>query len=635
MLIQSFVGIAIAIAGYIGLTSFLNSTREKGKISDFHVNNIVKVVAFTTIAVIVMKFVGKLVYGNKEVKEKRSVVKQCKQKKSKSKSKQKRVLKLEREETSDIVKEIDPVGLETNPFAERGEELKGEENKLNVGSINEDTQGVIDQCADIADGEWIDVKKKKRKSHSLMQNIVSNTLDNKNIFSIVDQGGSVQYVTCSNVVEEKKDLKNQYLKQGAKSKTNTKSIQYVGYAKRVSARSPTIESSSEKASVSFIQNKGDIKLKNTVLSSVDFNQKSDFISVCSDRSYSALVESRSVSGGVSDVYKKLAIKFCSSLKTFRQLHFIYCIRLMKQIFKVENNKLMISEDINDFFTGLTSHTEVLFFIFKIFFLGNISILCGAKDLIDNIRYCSTYFYDQSLLDVLISEVIMNVSETDNLLKGTKIKERFEFHCRHLQGMSSYTPYSGKFFQQVFNMCYDLASVNCEEKQELVDLAELACVVYCGHMFNMIFRMLIYNNNAKGGAEDPLVKYLKAQRFCRQCTNLRAAMVHMYHPINEEDCPRNVGNVIDVPSIIWKNCSKGIHDVVKESVSQNKISFGIFVKDMVSSIKTLILVPSTGRLYKEDIKTYENKIKTVPTLAPLQYTRLVCIKEEKLEGSKSL
>ncbi|WDM85344.1 hypothetical protein K6025_00360 [Ehrlichia sp. JZT12] len=173
---------------------------------------------------------------------------------------------------------------------------------------------------------------------------------------------------------------------------------------------------------------------------------------------SGLRFNESVQYGVSPLYKEMAVKYCSKLQQFRKLHFTYCVKLINKTFKISNGKLVVSESAKSLFEKLTPHTESLFFILKVFFLVNISTLCGGRNMIDHVRYCSTYFYNQLLLDSLISEVIINASQG----RG-KLKEVFEDYCKRLYNTDGYEPYSGEFFQKVFNICHSLSSVKLSKE----------------------------------------------------------------------------------------------------------------------------------------------------------------------------
>ena len=426
---------------------------------------------------------------------------------------------------------------------------------------------------------------------------------------------SVRHITSRKIViEGESGLENQYLKQSTKPKSGTDFIPRISYAQKVSAKLLNIKLSSEKRNSSSAgSDKNSIAiLKDTIPSScMDFNQE---LFMGSGLYFG------SVKFNGSESYRKITIRFCNKLKEFRRMHFIYCMKLINKVFVVRDNKLIVSKSVKDLFEGLTPHTEVLFFMLKVFFLISLATLCGGKGMIDHIRYCSTYFYDQSLLDLLLSEVILTSK------KENEIRDIFEAHCGHLYDISSHEPYSGKFFQKVFDICYDLASVNLpEEDQELIDFVILTCMVYCGHMVSMLYRMLVYNRDAKGGGKEPLQCYLRARHFCSVCHDLRKAMIHIYHPASEEERPKNVSDVIKIPLVIWRSCSKGVDDVVKKSVSQGKLSFGIFVESMISSNKRLILQPYTAYAYGMDVKMYDEKIKTVASLLPLPPTSFACSK----------
>ncbi|WDM85343.1 DUF3514 domain-containing protein [Ehrlichia sp. JZT12] len=153
------------------------------------------------------------------------------------------------------------------------------------------------------------------------------------------------------------------------------------------------------------------------------------------------------------------------------------------------------------------------------------------------------------------------------------------------------------------------------------------------MVSMIFRILVYDYNARCG--NSLLGHLKARGFCMRCYNLKATMIHMYHPANEVECPKNIGYIIDVPLKIWRRCSKRIHGIVRESVDIGSMDFGVFVEDMISPVKQLTLLLNTMKFYASNIKMYESHIKTVKTLLPLPSKRVVYTQcsQEKVDSPK--
>ena len=620
-------------------------------------------IAFTTVIIIVIRLIIKVMYGSEEIKKSLSTVKQSKSKRLKAKLKQKEVLESLEEKTSYMAIEIEHAGPETRSISE-----VEKKNRLGIAnSGNENVQEIMDHDPSITDEGWIDIEKKEKKKknkHSnklfgidkglestpfvksvkkderksressmllLKTNEKSKTDTNSDSIERVSYAQRVLLKSPGDTIKVKSDLEDQYLKQGAKSKTSTNSIMRTSYAQKVSSRLSNIRLSLEEKNICFVENEEDsiITSKDESLSScMNFNQESS-VSVPIPLS-SGLFFKESIQCSKSALYRKIEVEYCNQLKEFRGLHFAYCIELINKIFEIQNDKLVVSERASSLFGELTSHTEILFFILKVFFLVNFSTLFGEGKKISRMRYCSTYFYDQSLLNLLILTVIMNTSKEEE-----EFREIFKIHCKHLCDTNGYEPHSGEFFDKVFNICYSLASVELpKEKQKLVDFAMLTCIVYCGHMTSALCRILFYNHDVECLGEGPLMKYLKAQSFCGRCYDLRKAFIHMYHPIIGEKCLKNVGDVIDVPLIVWRNCSRKISGLVIESASRGTLSFGTFVESMISRIKELILLPNTMRFYRDNIKMYDAKLKRVESLLPLPNKRTMCSEEES-KSSKSL
>ncbi|WDM85330.1 DUF3514 domain-containing protein [Ehrlichia sp. JZT12] len=440
----------------------------------------------------------------------------------------------------------------------------------------------------------------------------------------------IVHMASSSAIQVENDLESQYLKQGAKPKANVNSISCTDYAKKVSSVSSKyrIELEGEEGNLSSMRNKGAsiaITSKDIVPTScIDFNQESDIFG----GEYNVLSKSRPVSSGlcfkgtfqygVSSLYKEMAVRHCTRLEGFRESHFAYCIKLINRVFEVRNNKLVVAESVRNLFEELTPETEVLFFMIKVFFIVNFSILCGGRGMVDHLRYCSTYFDDQSLLDSLISEVVVN-----SLNRRDVLREVIGIYCKHFYSINSYEPHSGKFFQKAFDICHSLSLVSLpKEEQELVDFAKLTCMVYCGHMVSMLCRMLFYNRDVKCSDTD-LLKPLKAQSFCNRCRDLRKAIIHMYHPTDkEEECLKNVGGVY-IPLIIWRNCSKEIDDIIIKSVNRGSgLNFGDFVRNMTSCVKGVLLLPNTRHFYQYNIRMYDTKLKIVKLIPPLPNNRTI-------------
>ena len=89
---------------------------------------------------------------------------------------------------------------------------------------------------------------------------------------------------------------------------------------------------------------------------------------------------------------------------------------------------------------------------------------------------------------MLSEVI-----TDSSLEKDTVTRVFYLFYNDLYEKYTYQPHSGKFFQKVFNLFYNLAQVTLSEKdQELVDCVIL--LMYCGHIVTVLFRALIDNSD---------------------------------------------------------------------------------------------------------------------------------------------
>ena len=434
----------------------------------------------------------------------------------------------------------------------------------------------------------------------VLTGLVGFSLENSNLSSVGSEGNSKASAALKDELEEGVDLDDQYLRENIVSVTNSASSN-VDYTQKVLTKIR----SSEKEHMSSVENE----------------ESSRPVSIVSDSHVASVKYRSAVSSGLtfqvgvkyneSELYKKVSIDFCNKLKAFKKLHSSYCINLARRTFIAKDDKLIIPKNIRNLFSKLTPHTEILFFVLKVFLLINFSAICGGRNLIDNIRYGSKHFYDQSLLNLLLSRIIVTTSEK----RGSKIKEIFLTNCSHLRKVNYYDPHSSEFFQIVFDICSNLASVELynERKKELVDFAMLACMVYCGHMVGNLYMALNYEKEES----EKFHIYLNARGFCKRCHNLKNVMVHMYHPVDENVSVSNVGGVIDVPQIVWRNCSRKIHETVKKSIAQqNNITFGMFVENMIRPIKRLVLLPETRHYYKSDIKMYADQIKKVPTLLPL-------------------
>ena len=684
MLKKLISGAAVFIISGIGL--FFNSADVEEDSSNLSMTRNILVAVSIAAVVVSVRFIMKSINGAERLERKSHFVRKSRKKELK----QKKALQSEK------VRKLESFDIGEEQYQLRGDKLNFRGNAIEMQEVM-DQNAFIDSGEWVSVEKKVKKKSQHSAQSRIVSFSTNKyiTKENNAVDVVKRDFKNVSYVKKESSVL-KDVVKSQYLRQGARPKNNTVFNQNVNSLGKISSELPVMtnrkdcaaneklstnareqnylnsqylehkDSSSnasfvppinyrEKLSIVPDSDMESMSLVNSQNSTagiisknpkhspcVAFDRRSAFVGVSGNEYYNML-KSHSVSSGLffkgkqydvrSVEYKKITDEFCKKVYKFRQLHFTYCIKLMHRIFKVRGSKLVVSESVNIMFAQLTKHKEILFFILKIFFLMNLSVLCGGKSIIYNLRYCSRYFYDQSLLDLIISEVIMCVSKEDSVFSGIKIKGIFESYSAHLHDVSVYIPYSGDFFRQVFDLCCNLASVKLSQKdQELIDFVMLGCMVYCGNMVTMSYRMLIYNNEAKCG--DNLESHFKAYRFCRQCYNLKLTMVHMYHPTCEDERTNTVGGIIDVPIRLWRTCSKDIDDAIIKSNNQGKIKFSIFVNDMIRVAKKLILSRYVRYLYRKDIDMYENKLKTARSLLPFPLSKITFTQKEN-ENSKSL
>ena len=643
---------SIAIIASVGFFNFLDNY-EKDEESTLFIKSVLVTVVIAAISAVVTK----LAYGTEKIKS--EPIKKDGKKKSKNKLSNKRI---ERKKATAICREEETL----NTFTIDDDKKCLKANRRNVLNHEDsiiDEEEDIDRGIFVTDEKLLDIEKdeRKRAKHSNQNENTETEFADIN-GSIVKKNkkegicicgvweghiktdkSSKAYISHSHssnklendtitvsksTVKGKVNLDEQYLKQGAKPKNNA--TLYVGHTSKISEE--LCNSSSERRSES--------SLKNNERSTISTTVHVFRMDTSHSESHGTLVDNESVSSGLyfeksikyyetSDVlYRKVAIDFCDRLRQFKELHFAYCMEFTKRMFEVKDDKLIVVESADNLFSELTSHKEILFFIIKVFLLGSFSTVCGGRRTVDSIRYCSTHFYNQSLLDKLLAKIIVDVPTQ------SKVKKLLESQYQNLSEVPTYSPHSGKFFSKVFDICCSLSSVELSEhEQELVDLAILTCALYCGHMVAGLYRMFVYDKGLNCIDDVQLGSCLRAKNFCYRCSNIKNTMTHMYHP-TEGEVPRNIGDVIAVPLAIWRNCSKQISETVKESVNQGKMGFKVFVKDIIQPIKSLISIPNTRRLYRKDIDMYESKIKTATSLLPFHQAKIIFSKD-KAHLAKSL
>ena len=373
-----------------------------------------------------------------------------------------------------------------------------------------------------------------------------------------------------------------------------------------------------------------------------FNQNPNIVGVSCNESYDLLCESKLMSRDSNREWyfandkrstsrREATVRFCRQLNEFRRMHLTYCIRLMNRIFRVRNGKLVMDESIRSLFSKFTLHSDVLFFIIKGCFIVNLSSLYGWKDLVDDMWYCSMCFGDQSFLDLLVSEIVISISNSIvSYNDGEELMKILENYFKCLPQNPVYEPYSAKFFEQVFDICRDFAPVKLsKEYQELVDFVILACSIYSGNMITMLYKMLAYKYKPEtSGREVSLVSYLKAERFCNKCHDIIKTMAYMYYPSSETEQPSYIGGIMKVPLMLWRRCSREIHDVVRECIRRNEMDFSVLVNDIVSPVKCLVLIHKTRSFYLENIEMYERNLKTMQSPS-LSSVRVMCANTQSM------
>ncbi|WDM85339.1 DUF3514 domain-containing protein [Ehrlichia sp. JZT12] len=443
-------------------------------------------------------------------------------------------------------------------------------------------------------------------------NSLEPDLEKKNIFSVTSKENSVTKTVSRDDLEKR----CQYLKQGAKAKTGANSVPYVSYAQKVASQLP-VKSSLEKSNVSSVKSDGsttaNIVPKHVMPSScIDFKEESGVISVASN---DALIQSDSMGVNYYQCNREsrsMLIDFCHALKEYKSLHSSYCVKLIYRIFRIKGSKLVISNKVKNFLSKHTSNVEMLIFIIKVSLLVNLATIYSGNKLTNNMRYCAKYFYDSSLLDNLMLDIIRAASERKSI---ENIVRLFVYYCDKLPVASCYEPYSSDFFEQIFLICYNFALIDeYEGCKELVHFIVWSCMIYCGSMVGMVCKMFV-NNCAIENLDMLLKDKFRSYVFSRRCYDLKNALMHAYHPIFSQEGKEIVRNVagLNVPFIILRNCTNDIGIIVADSIGEGKLSFGIFVRNMIARAKRSILTHGTKYFYMEDIKSYSAMLKTVDPL----------------------
>ncbi|WDM85324.1 DUF3514 domain-containing protein [Ehrlichia sp. JZT12] len=461
-----------------------------------------------------------------------------------------------------------------------------------------------------------------------VSNSIEQSSKRNNICFVGSEDSSVRNILSRDVIETTNKVEDKYLIQGAKPKAS--SVRCMSYAEKISGSASPV---SEKRNVSFTGDEenttADVTLKNVVgkgevknesLKPIELQVTDNAFDMTSSNQepYNANtpVQSKYVNSGLcvqdlycgygidDELYKAIRTNRSGNLGKFRRIHSNYCIELTCLVFEIKNDELVVRNKVMGFLLKYTKNIEILVFVLKISLLVNLTTIYGGKKFTNHMRYCATYFYDQSLLDCIIMDIIKYG------YKRRKYTEMFDFYCEGLDNISAYEPHSGEFFQKVFDICYDFALVKeCEEYEQLVDFIEWSCMIYCGHMVNALCKMFLCSIEAEERIGRNLVREkLKASAFCQLCHNLRKATIHMYHSFSEH-IPRDVAGIITVPLLIWRRCGEGIHDIVKNCViEEGDVNFGVFVNHMILPIKRVILNPKTRIHYMENIKMYDSALK---------------------------
>ena len=645
MLVPLISGATAVIASSMGLVDFLNSDYAGEESSNLSLaKSLLITISIAAVVIVGAKVVVKLIYDTKETEKELSSVRKGKKKKLKSKIKQNKVSK------SEEIKKLESFAVHENQNEQKENELNFvsrdmDIDELNLKSSNIDvheldlrsndvnTQEVVDDTAFISSDGWINVEKKVRKKNrhagSEVRRVGNFNSDNVRVSDISSNITEKASVVTEYSTSEENEIESKYLSEGAKPKNISSRVPLLSEVVRNGKNSTIRSRNVVEEKVGTLEHRNlelkYLKRSEELVSFPSYEGFSRKPDISSNKCYSSLVQHRYVASGLrfqyvqrknkghdDDRYRQVVVQFCHKIKKFKRLHSYYCIRMLKQVFRVSDGRVIVSGKVKEFFSKYTSNLDLLLFIIKVSLLVNFATLYGGKKMTNDIRNCVKYFYDQSLLDDVILSIMKVVDCEDNIEQMIRV---FYSYANNLSDVSIYEAYSGDFFREVFDLCTDLALVKeFERYAELVEFAMLGCMLYCGHMVSILSRMLIYQDKVDI-TKDLIVNNFNAPIFCQQCYSFKKIMVHIYHP-SEGEITRNIAGKIDVPLVIWKMCSRKIHDTVKNVCREGKLSFGVFVNDMIYPSRRMIVNPSTRYLYMKDVEMYDSKLKKANSLLPL-------------------
>ena len=304
-------------------------------------------------------------------------------------------------------------------------------------------------------------------------------------------------------------------------------------------------------------------------------------------------------------YKEKTKGFVESFSSFRNMHIKYVIDLISYVFFEKDGKILVNPKVSSFILSVTKHVDLCIFIIKVSLIKNLLCIFNISVPFNSFRYCARHFYDQGLIDSVLSGVLYGFKFYNNDIN--KSYQYLDSYLVYLYTLSDYEMYSGEFYMKLLDMCCDFIAITSQHKEKnLINFIRLSCVLCITYMCNVL--VCLFNTDVEFQTEKEFL--FGCKNVPNLLRNIRKGLEHMYHPSYKNNLYQ-IGEIY-LPSAVIRICSNKICSKVIKHLNDNTMGFHVIVADLSSYIAFLLSRPSVRSKLEEVIAIYDKEVKTIDT-----------------------
>ncbi|AHX06016.1 DUF3514 domain-containing protein [Ehrlichia chaffeensis] len=308
-------------------------------------------------------------------------------------------------------------------------------------------------------------------------------------------------------------------------------------------------------------------------------------------------------------YKSQIKEFRESIACFARMHMSYMYHMLHNTFVVRNGRIMLKSEIEQCLSKITSNIRLCAFVIKIGIVDHVmSRLCRFYGS-DSIKYCASHYHDPRVIDLILIG-LYGASYSDFSRMSYQVRSNIVY-CVGKHGIAGvFKLHNSGFYSELLGMCYDFVHARGKgvKLQELCDFMKLSCSIQLGQMYHMMVKVKCSIGDEQSDirklvSQECSVGYLvyRSLLFGRYAYHVRKAFRHLYAPSDKN--PVRTVSGLNIPHSLIRLNHRGIFTKIEHCINAEKMSFNVFVVDIVRHIDKLLLHPREEVYIREDISTY--------------------------------